>query len=163
MSPRPLSQRFDTIKNRMDNHLHGKNDLENTSRSFKGKKWERKREEERIDNFGDFMCKVKKQLHQHHCEQGQRSVSPHCSKKQLLVKMKLENERIQLEKYRKMVERELSKSHSIEQISILEGQDQKRLLIQYDDIDSCKRSRSKTCDKNASIKTQVEAEKKKYT
>ena len=67
-SPRPLSQRFDTIKNRYDHHLHGKNDLVNTSRSFKGKKWERKREEGRIDNFGDFMSKVKKQLHQHHCE-----------------------------------------------------------------------------------------------
>lgn len=34
------------------------------------------------------------------------------------MSVKLENERVELEKYKKLVERELSKTHSIENITI---------------------------------------------
>lgn len=36
----------------------------------------------------------------------------------ITLALRLENERIELEKYRKLVERELSKQHSIESIEI---------------------------------------------
>lgn len=49
--------------------------------------------------------------------------------------MKLENERVELEKYKKLVERELSKTHSIENISIQNtGNGEKILTIQYEDL-----------------------------
>lgn len=51
------------------------------------------------------------------------------------LSVKLENERVELEKYKKLVERELSKTHSIENISIQNtGNGEKILTIQYEDL-----------------------------
>lgn len=47
--------------------------------------------------------------------------------------LKLENEKMELEKYKKLVERELSKQHSIESISIENRNEQEKILrINYD-------------------------------
>lgn len=49
------------------------------------------------------------------------------------LNVKLENERIELEKYKKLVERELSKSHSIESINIENTTGREKILtINYE-------------------------------
>lgn len=50
------------------------------------------------------------------------------------LSLKLENEKVELEKYKKLVERELSKTHSIENITIQQTQNGEKILtIQYED------------------------------
>lgn len=46
----------------------------------------------------------------------------------ITLALKLENEKIQLEKYKKLVQRQLSKQHSIESISIEPGQQNEKLI-----------------------------------
>jgi hypothetical protein len=50
------------------------------------------------------------------------------------LSVKLENEKVELEKYKKLVERELSKTHSIENITIQNAQNGEKILtIQYEE------------------------------
>lgn len=48
--------------------------------------------------------------------------------KSITLSLKLENEKLELEKYRKLVERELSKQHSIESIEIEGGRDKEKII-----------------------------------
>lgn len=81
-------------------------------------------------NFNDFLVELKKKLRENHNPQDHSK-----KEREVSLSVKLENERVELQKYKKLVERELSKTHSIENISIQNtANGEKILTIQYEDL-----------------------------
>lgn len=81
-------------------------------------------------NFNDFLVELKRRLRED-CswrEEGQSK-----QRGEVSMSVRLENEKVELEKYKKLVERELSKTHSIENITISRAHSGEKILtIQYE-------------------------------
>jgi hypothetical protein len=87
----------------------------------------------KVRNFNDFLVELKRKLREE-SGLGVGGVGVGRQRSEVSLSVKLENEKVELEKYKKLVERELSKTHSIENITIHQAQNGEKILtIQYED------------------------------
>lgn len=82
----------------------------------------------KVRNFNDFLLELKRKLKDDCCSQKEIKED----RGRVSMNVKLENEKVELEKYKQLVQRQLSKTHSIESIKVENLRDgEKMLTIEY--------------------------------